>query len=116
MSVRHAAVIGFTIALAATSAPAADKPARFWNLTSVTIINLALAPAGTGRWGKNQCENDRDGEVDPRERLPITDAAPGRYDVRLTDKSGRVCIAKAIAVRAGGVFALEDKDLTECSR
>jgi hypothetical protein len=108
--------MGLASVLAATSAPAADKPARFWNLTSVTITTLSLAPAGTGRFGRNQCENDRDGEVDPRERLPITDAAPGRYDIRLTDKSGRVCIAKAIAVRAGEVFALEDKDLTDCTR
>ena len=100
----------------ATGALAADKPTRFWNLTSVTITNLSLAPAGTGRWGKNECENDRDGEVDPRERLRITDVAPGRYDVRITDRSGRVCLARAVEVRAGEVFAVADKDLVECSR
>jgi hypothetical protein len=104
------------LCVAGTGALAADKPTRFWNLTTVTITSLSLAPAGTERWGRNQCENDRDGEVDPRERLPITGVAPGRYDVRMTDKGGRVCLARAVEVRDGAVFTLADKDLAECTR
>jgi hypothetical protein len=66
-----------------------NKPTRFWNLTTDTITQLSLAPAGTARWGKNQCENDRDGEVDPRERLRITDTGPGRYDAHLHSRAPR---------------------------
>src|SRR5207247_386619 len=44
---------------------AADgKGIRFWNLTSSTITNLQLSPAGQNAWGPNQCANDPDGAVD----------------------------------------------------
>lgn len=112
---RRGAGIALAVMVAATGAAAADKPTRFWNLTTDTITQLSLAPAGTARWGRNQCENDRDGEVEPRERLRITDVDPGRYDLRIAHKSGRVCIAKAVEVRAGEVFAIEEKDLTDCT-
>ena len=65
------------------------KPSRFWNLTGETVTHLYLAPAGTERWGADQCRNDPDGTVDFDERLRITGTAAGRYDVKLTQKSGR---------------------------
>jgi hypothetical protein len=101
----------------APQASAAEKPLRFWNLTTVTITELRLAPAGSGRWGPNQCENDRDKSVDPDERLTLTGVAPGRYDVRLTDKHGRVCTVANLDVQAGRpyAFSIADKDLTNCA-
>src|SRR5882762_1748438 len=94
------------IALCATSsmALAAERPMRFWNLTLYTISELYLAPAGTTDWGANQCKNDKDGTVDPDERLRITGIAPGSYDAKLKDVSGRSCLVRNIKVEAGEIF------------
>jgi hypothetical protein len=98
------------------SLPAERGGTRLWNLTGVTLTQVRLAPAGTTRWGRNQCENDRDGTVDFDERLRITDVAPGVYDVQLKDEAGRVCLAKGVAVKAGEIFAVHENDLTDCAK
>src|SRR5262249_54608914 len=54
----------------------------------------------------DQCKNDRDGTVDHDERLRITGVEPGRYDVKLSDKTGRVCIVRSVEVKEGAVFAI----------
>jgi hypothetical protein len=101
--------------LALVPARAADrKPIRLWNLTLHTIVSLQMSPAGQGAWGRDQCENDRDHEVDHDERLRITDIEAGRYDVRVKDKSGRVCIVKNVDVKDGAIFTIEEKDLSDC--
>ena len=107
-----------TVALAAISAQASaeGRPTRFWNLTRHTISELHLAPAGTANFGPNQCKNDKDGTVDPDERLPITGVTPGSYDARLKDVSGRTCMVRGIEVKAGEIFSIEEKELTGCSR
>lgn len=111
----RAPLLAAIIALSLVSARAADrKGTRFWNLTLHTIVSLQMSPAGQGAWGRDQCENDRDHEVDHDERLRITDIAPGRYDVRLKDKDGRVCVVKDIEVKDGAIFTIEEKDLTNC--
>jgi hypothetical protein len=100
-----------------TAAAAAErKGIRFWNLTLYTIVNLQLSPAGQDAWGRNQCENDRDGTVDHDERLRITDVTPGRYDVRFKDKTDRVCTVKDVEIKDGGIFAIEEKELTDCRK
>ena len=66
--------------------------------------------------GTGSMKNDRDGEVDHDERLHITGIAAGRYDVKLIDKAGRTCVVKDIDIRDGAVFAIEEKQLTECTR
>jgi hypothetical protein len=105
------------VALVACAADAADpKPMRFWNLTSETIVDFRAAPPGTGDWGANQCANDRDGAVDHDERLRMSGIAPGRYDVKLTDKNGRVCTVRNVEMKDGAVFSIENKDLTDCSK
>jgi hypothetical protein len=114
--VRRLTLIVLAAAFAALPARAADKPTRFWNLTRYAISELYLAPAGTAAWGINQCRNDKDGTVDPDERLRITGVEPGSYDVKLTDASGRVCVVKGIKVEAGGIFSIEEKELTSCNR
>jgi hypothetical protein len=109
--------LAFGCAMSANVAQAAGaKGIRFWNLASITIAKLYLAPAGSNQYGANQCENDRDGTVSPDERLKITKIEPGSYDVKLADSKGRVCIVKNIKVEADKVFSIEDKDLTNCNK
>ena len=106
------------LALTVTSVPALaqGRPPRFWNLTGETISELYLAPAGTADWGANQCKNDKDGTVDPDERLNITGVAPGSYDIKLADVKGRVCVVRDVKVEAAQIFSIEEKDLTSCDR
>jgi hypothetical protein len=111
-------VLGLGIfGLLASAAVAADgKGIRFWNLTSETIVELRMAPTGSEAWGSNQCANDRDGTVDHDERLRITGIAPGRYDLKVAFKDGRICTVRNIEVKDGGVFSIEDKNLTDCAK
>ncbi len=107
----------FVVLAVVTTAAVAQqrKPTRFWNLTLHTVTHLQLSPAGREDWGSDQCANDRDGTVDHDERLRITGIAPGRYDVRLADKSGRVCVVRNVEVADGAVFTIEEKQLTDCT-
>jgi len=120
-SKRHPRLIA-ALAVAALVATVAQSSAadrmRFWNLTTVTIQELYMAPAGTTSWGPNQCKNDRDGSVDADERLTITGITPGRYDVKLKDKKGRTCTVRNVEVVGGKpyAFSIADKDLTNCSQ
>ena len=45
-----------------------------------------------------------------------TGVEPGRYDVKLSDKTGRVCIVRNVEVKEGAVFSIEKKQLTDCRR
>src|SRR3984957_6750283 len=103
-------VLAFIVTVA--SAFAAERPTRFWNLTRQTIAEFYLAPAGTTKWGENQCKNDKDGTVDSDERLRITGGDSGIYDAKLKDVSGRSCLVHNIKIEAGGIFSIEEKDLT----
>ncbi len=102
--------------LAAAGIAQAAERMRFWNLTSVTIKELYLAPAGTTQWSPNQCKNDPDGTVDHDERLNIIGIKPGKYDVRLVDKKGRSCNVSNVDVVGGKpyAFSIADKDLKNC--
>jgi hypothetical protein len=103
------------LAILSTAAAAQrEKPIRFWNLTLYTVTHLQLSPAGQESWGPDQCANDKDGTVDHDERLRITGIRPGRYDVKLADKIGRVCIVRNVEVADGAVFTIEEKQLTDC--
>jgi len=113
---RRLTIAGVAIGLMSSGAQAQDKPIRFWNLTVNTVTALQMSPAGKQDWGINQCKNDRDGTVDHDERLRITDVSPGRYDVKIADKTGRVCIVRNIDVKEGAVFIIEEKQLTECGK
>jgi hypothetical protein len=113
---RKTALIVLLLAATVTSAFAAERPMRFWNLTRHTISEFYLAPAGTANWGANQCKNDRDGTVDSDERLRITDTPPGRYDAKLVDVSKRTCIVRNLELKAGEIFSIEEKELTSCTQ
>jgi hypothetical protein len=95
---------------------ASAKDTRFWNLTANTITSLQLSPAGKNEWGQNQADNDRDHTVDHDERLKITDTAPGMYDVKFADKSGRTCVVPNVQVKTGAIFTIEEKELKGCGR
>jgi hypothetical protein len=104
-------------ALVFFSAPAcAEKRTRFWNLTSATVTELRLAPAGTENFGENQCLNDKDGSVDHDERLKIIGVASGAYDARIAWANGRIWCVKNVSIETGKVFSIEDKDLAACSK
>jgi hypothetical protein len=110
-------LISIVLLVASSTAFAAER-LRFWNLTTVTISQLCLAPTGTTKWGPNQCENDADKSVDPDERLTITGVKPGRYDVKLVDKKGRTCVVPNVEIRSGGpyAFSISDEDLKDCTQ
>ena len=100
--------------LSATQA-AERRGMRFWNLTLHTLTSLQFSPPGQNAWGMNQCENDNDKTVDHDERLRITGLAPGRYDAKLIDKSGRACVVKNVDV-TDAIFSIEEKQLTDCEK
>jgi hypothetical protein len=104
------------LVVASSGALAADRPTRFWNLTLHTISEFHLSPAGTTKWGDNQCKNDKDGTVEPDERLRIAGTEPGIYDARLKDVTGRTCLVRNVKVEVGQIFSIEEKDLTSCDR
>jgi hypothetical protein len=104
------------VALMGAGAHAQGKGTRFWNLTLYTVTSFQMSPAGQDAWGSDQCKNDRDGTVDHDERLRITDVSPGRYDAKLADKTGRLCVVRNIEVKEGGVFAIEERQLTDCEK
>jgi hypothetical protein len=117
MPVRNTALAATLALILTLVAGHAAERLRFWNLTTVTIQELYLAPAGTTQWSGNQCANDRDGAVDADERLTITGVSPGRYDVKLKDKKGRTCVVAGVELVSGKpyAFSLSDKDLTNCT-
>jgi hypothetical protein len=108
--------LGIVGLLASAAVAAEGKGIRFWNLTSQTIVELRMSPTGTDAWGSNQCANDRDGTVDHDERLRITGIAAGRCDVKVAFKDGRMCTVRNIEVKDGGVFSIEDNNLTDCAK
>jgi hypothetical protein len=115
VDIRVPLLAAIALAVIGSAAAAQDRRGmRFWNLTLYTVIDLRMSPAGKDAWGPNQCENDRDGTVDHDERLRITGIEPGRYDVKLTDKIGRVCTVRNVEVKEAAVFAIEEKQLTDC--
>ena len=71
------------LSASANEAAAQGKGIRLWNLTTATISEFQLSPAGKNDWGPNQTLNDKDKEVDHDERLRITGVQPGRYDAKV---------------------------------
>jgi hypothetical protein len=109
-------IVAVVLLMAAVSAAALGaERLRFWNLTAATITKLYLAPVGTDKWGPDQCRNDPDGAVDADERLTLKGIEPGRYDVKLSDKTGRSCIVRDVEVKRGRpyAFSIEESDLTD---
>jgi hypothetical protein len=117
MTLDRAMIVALAAMLAGSPAFGAQQM-RFWNLTSATIDELYLAPAGTTKWGPNQCLNDDDKSVEADERLELSGVEPGHYDVKLHDEKGRACIVRNVEVKSGGkyAFSIEEKELTDCTK
>jgi hypothetical protein len=115
-SMRRLAFLALWMGLASAVALAQDRPTRFWNLTHGRLSEVYLAATGTTDWGPNQAKNDKDGVVDPDERLRITGIKSGTYDFKLTDLDGRSCMAKNVKVEVGQIFSIDEKDLTGCNK
>jgi hypothetical protein len=116
IALQKISVVALVLVATSDAAIAQGRPTRFWNLTRHTISELYLAPSGSTDFGPNQCKNDKDGTVDPDERLRITGVASGTYDAKLKDVSGRSCLVRNIKVEAGEIFSIEEKELTACTR
>jgi hypothetical protein len=95
---------------------AQGKGIRLWNLTTATISNFQLSPAGKDSFGPNQTLNDKDKEVDHDERLRITGIEPGRYDAKIGYRDARQCLVRDIEIKADAVFQIADKDLKDCNK
>ena len=109
--------IAVTAVLLSTSELMAQgKGIRLWNLTTATISNFQLSPAGKDSWGPNQALNDRDKEVDHDERLRITGIEPGRYDAKVGYRDSRQCLVRDVEIKADAVFSIADKDLRDCNK
>lgn len=111
ISIAVIAVLLFT-----SQSMAQGKGIRLWNLTTATISNFQLSPAGKDSWGSNQTLNDRDKEVDHDERLRITGIQPGRYDAKVGYRDSRQCLVRDIEIKADAVFSIADKDLKDCNK
>ena len=114
VAIAQAIGLGLAVAVIGAAQGEERRGTRFWNLTGETITHLSMAPTGTADWGPDQCRNDPDGSVDFDERLRITNVATGRYDVRLTGKTGQSCIVTGVEVKAGAVFAIDKEALAHC--
>ena len=79
-------------------------------------MTQSLAPAGTDKFGENQTKNDDNNQAENDERLPLTGVTPGKFDVRIKDKSGRTCLIKGVEVKGTGAysFSIETDQLTDC--
>jgi hypothetical protein len=115
--VRKILSVGIAVGMLCSNANAQERRGtRLWNLTLYTLTKVQLSPAGQAAWGKNQCENDPDGTVDHNERVRITGIAAGRYDLKVADEIGRVCIVRNVEVEDGKMLTIEEKQLTECQK
>jgi len=114
--VRRLLIAGVAVALLGSGAMAKSKGTRFWNLTLYTVTSLQLSPAGKNDWGPDLCKVDDDGTVDHDERLRVKGVTTGKYDVKLADKIGRHCIVRNVSIKQGGIFVVEEKQLTDCTK
>jgi hypothetical protein len=101
---------------AATGSFASDKPPQFWNLTTSTVTELEISKSGENAFQGNQTINNPDGAVEHDARLKIIGVASGVYDLRLSLKDGRTCLARNVSITQGKPFSIEDKDLVDCSK
>jgi len=96
----RAVIVAAVFMLAHSAELAAQgKGIRLWNLTTATISNFQLSPAGKGSWGPNQALNDKDKEVDHDERLRITGVDPGHYDAKVGYRDSRQCLVRDMRSR-----------------
>ena len=84
------------------------------NLTSAPITQVYISPAGQNTFSADQIALIPGGAVDHDKTLKLAGISPGRYLLRVTDNTGRVCWVRNIALEANQVVPVQDKDLTDC--
>lgn len=103
-----------SLIVAVSAAQAQERPARFWNLTSSTLSTFQVAPKGTQNFSENFTLSEPDKTVEHDERLRLPGVKTGVYDVKIVTKRGKACLVRDVAIKAGEVFSLEDKDIKAC--
>jgi hypothetical protein len=98
----------------APPAAAADRFFGYNNTTSTDFTAAFLSPAGTATWGPNQTANDKDHGWEAGERLPVTGIARGRFDLKLVDRGGHVCVKHGVDLTSDTTFEVRDEDLARC--
>ncbi|MCW3473249.1 hypothetical protein [Limobrevibacterium gyesilva] len=113
-ALRLALLLG--VACTAGNAAAADRFFAY-NLTTTTdFAGVYLAPAGTEHWGPNQALNDKDKSLDRSERLSLTGIARGKFDVKLVDSKGHICVKRDVDLTRDLIFEIRDADVASCRR
>ena len=107
------AVLGSLVSLGAF---AADRFFGFNETTATVFTGVYLAPEGTAAWGPNEALNDKDKVWDTGERLPIKGVSRGRFDLKMVDRAGRVCIKHGLDLTRDLTFDVRDGDLADCGK
>jgi hypothetical protein len=102
--------------LVMSSAIAADRFSGFNNTTSTVFVGVYLAPAGTAKWGPNEALNDKDKVWDTGERLVIKSISRGTFELKVVDRSGRICIKHGVDLTKETSFEIRDDDLRGCKK
>ena len=107
--------VSIGLSFACSAAIAADS-LLFLNRVGETLVKLQLAPAGSSKWGPDQCQFEEDKSVENNEKIPLKGIMPGRYDIRFTDLRGRTCTVKNQDVKDGALVVIREKELPpECT-
>jgi len=93
---------------------AADRFFVYNLTTSTEFTGVFLAPVGTETWGANQALNDKDKSLETSERLPLIGISRGKFDVKLQDRKGHVCVKRGVDLTRDTSFDIRDADLAGC--
>jgi hypothetical protein len=102
--------------LSSFSAFAADHFFGFNETTSTAFTGVYLAPEGTTAWGPNEALNDKDKIWDTGERLSIRGVSRGKFDLKVVDRAGRVCVKHEVDLTKDLTFDIRDQDLLDCGK
>jgi hypothetical protein len=112
----HGCLMAMLGSLMSFSAVAADRFFGFNETTATVFTGVYLAPEGTDVWGPNEALNDKDKVWDTGERLPIKGVSRGRFDLKIVDRAGRVCIKHGLDLTRDLTFDVRDSDLVGCGK
>ncbi len=112
----YAVTLSILCSLVSFTAFAADRFFGFNETTSMEFTGVYLAPQGTTAWGPNEALNDKDKVWDAGERLAMKSASRGRFDVKVVDRSGQVCVKHGVDLTRDLTFDIRDQDLVDCTR
>ena len=110
-------LVSLGLSLACSAAIAAEGNLLFLNRVGETLVKLQLAPAGSSKWGPDQCQFEEDKSVENNEKIPLKEIVPGRYDARFTDLKGRTCTVKNLDVKDGALVVIRENELPpDCAK